>query len=293
MFVRGGVVNLAWMEFFKDFFQAVVIADGADDGFEIQVWIISKKFLLDVVGVILVNVEDDEKFWFGLGNLATKFGADRPTTTGDENNFASEIIFDFFVIDNDLVAAKEVFIGKWADFVKDATFFVVHGGVDRWENLDFLTLGLVTFGDDAVDLIPGSRRDSDDNVFYLVFDGEEFDVFEGALDSEAADVGADLGAVIVNYADDFSIGRWVVVDFVDNHASGVTCANEHGSHSFVFAVQLFIDSSGYAIAKARETSKHDKKEDLNKVIPSWHVHADGWFIKGHGKFGEDAPDDDV
>ena len=63
------MINLVRMEFFENFFKTIVITNGTDDSFKVQIWIITIKFLLNFVGVVFVNVENNQKFWISLGDL--------------------------------------------------------------------------------------------------------------------------------------------------------------------------------------------------------------------------------
>ena len=76
MFVGGGVVDLVGLIFLEDFFEAGVVADGADDGFKIQIGVFTEKLLFDFIGIVFVDVENDEELGVSFGDLAAEFGAD-------------------------------------------------------------------------------------------------------------------------------------------------------------------------------------------------------------------------
>ncbi len=234
--MSGGVVNLVGLEFFEDFFEARVVTDGADDDLKVEVGVFAEEFLLDVVGVVFVDVENNQQFRVGFGNLATEFGADRATPTRDENGFAHEVGTDFGVVDHDLVATEEIFVTQRADLGEEARCALGHGSVNRGEDFDS-AFGFVTFGDDASDAVFGGGGDGDDDVFDMVFFGEAFDVFGGAFDFVSANVRSDFGFAVVDDAGDASVKFGAdVVDFVDNHFASVAGADEHGAGGLFVAV---------------------------------------------------------
>ena len=69
---------------------ATGVSNGADERDEIERGVVPTQLLLDVVGVVLVDIEDDELFGLVSRNLTAELGTDGSATTSDENSLAPD-----------------------------------------------------------------------------------------------------------------------------------------------------------------------------------------------------------
>ena len=57
------MINDVWPVLFENIIHPVGIPHGTDEHFQIQIRIFSLQFLLDIIGIILVNIHNDQLFW--------------------------------------------------------------------------------------------------------------------------------------------------------------------------------------------------------------------------------------
>ena len=84
--VGGGVIDDLGMVLLKDLKNTAAVTDGADQSNEVQIRILLAQFQLDGVGVVLVDIENDELLGIMPRDLAAEFRADGPATTRDKDD---------------------------------------------------------------------------------------------------------------------------------------------------------------------------------------------------------------
>ena len=89
-------------------FDARPVAHGADQRDEIKLRAGVVQLLLDVVGVVFVNIKDDEPFRRKARDLAAQLAADAAAAARDEHGLAAEVPPDLGEIGLHLVAAEQV-----------------------------------------------------------------------------------------------------------------------------------------------------------------------------------------
>ena len=94
MFVSGRVVNDVRLVLFKDHVDAAAVADGADEHHQVQVFVFSPQFLFDIVGIVFVNIKDDQLFRLVGGNLPAELAADGTASAGDQDDFTFQVLKD-------------------------------------------------------------------------------------------------------------------------------------------------------------------------------------------------------
>ena len=82
------------------------IAHGADEYFQIQLREVAPKLLLDVIGIVLVNVENNQHFRLGSRNLTAQLAADASAAAGDQYGFSVDIAENFLQIHLDGISAQ-------------------------------------------------------------------------------------------------------------------------------------------------------------------------------------------
>ena len=84
----GSVVDDLGMVLFKDLEDTAAVADGTDQGHEVEIWILLAQFQLDGVGVVLVDIKDDELLRVVASHLAAELRTDTPTAARDKDHLA-------------------------------------------------------------------------------------------------------------------------------------------------------------------------------------------------------------
>ena len=82
----------------EDILDAFRIADRSDQHYQIQCRIFTDQFLLDRIGVVLIDIDDDQLLRLMTGDLPAEFTSDGSTTTGDQYDLILHIVQDFFRI---------------------------------------------------------------------------------------------------------------------------------------------------------------------------------------------------
>ena len=195
------------------------VPDGADEGHQIQVGITPLELHLDVVGVVLVDVEDDELLGVGLGDLAAQLAADAAAAAGDHDHLAGDEIQDLVQIDLDGVPAQQVLdidLAQAAD--GDIT---VDQLVDAGHHLDLTAGG----GANVEEFLPGLGRAGgdgvDDAVDGILLHGGG-DLLPAAHDGHAAQPLAPLHGVVVDETADPALDVGAVGELGDQSLTGLT-----------------------------------------------------------------------
>ena len=83
----------------EDILDTFRIAYRSDQHHQIQCRILADQLLLDFIGIILINIYDDQLFRLMPGNLPAQLASDGSATTGDQYDLILHIVQDFFRID--------------------------------------------------------------------------------------------------------------------------------------------------------------------------------------------------
>ncbi|CDA99966.1 unknown [Firmicutes bacterium CAG:65] len=67
----------------EDILDAFRIADRGDQHYQIQCRILTDQLLLDRIGIVLIDIDDDQLFRLMTGDLPAQLAADGPAATGD------------------------------------------------------------------------------------------------------------------------------------------------------------------------------------------------------------------
>ena len=83
----------------EDILDAFRIAYRSDQHYQIQRRILTDQLLLDRIGVVLIDIDDDQLFRLMTGDLPAQLASDGSATTGDQYDLILHIVQDFFRID--------------------------------------------------------------------------------------------------------------------------------------------------------------------------------------------------
>ena len=71
--------------------QPFPVPDGANEDSEIQIWVGPAQLLLDVVGIVFIDVEENQLSRAESGQLAAKLTANAAAASGDQNRLVVDI----------------------------------------------------------------------------------------------------------------------------------------------------------------------------------------------------------
>ena len=88
--------------------QTAAIPHGTNQNLQIQLRIIFLQFLLNVVGIVLINVKDNQLLGVVGCNLPAQLAADGSTATGDQNGLAANEPGDLIHIDPNGISSQKI-----------------------------------------------------------------------------------------------------------------------------------------------------------------------------------------
>ena len=274
MLVGGGVEDQLGLVALEDVLDASGVADGADEHREIEVGMMAEQLLLDVVGVVLVDVEDDEASGMVGGDLSAEFGADGAAAAGDEDGASVEVVEDLVVVDDDGVASEEVL-----------DLDVLHAGeadfavgelIDAGEGLDGAA-GLVADAEDGTSLGGGGRRDGDKDLLDaegLDGDGDEV---AAADDGDVVDAAVPFVVVVVDDALEDDVASVGGGEVAEDEASGGAGADEEGVFAGAVSGEdgTCEDEAEEAPGEARSDEEGKLGEAAEDVVEERHPVSEG------------------
>ena len=129
MLVSGGVEDDIRPIVVEQLINSARIADGANENGKVQAFMVfGKQFLLNVIGVVFIDVENNEMLGVMGRNLPAEFCTDGATAACDKNDLAGELVEDFVHVDFDGLAAEQVFD---FDLLKSADGHFAAGELDE------------------------------------------------------------------------------------------------------------------------------------------------------------------
>ena len=98
MFMRGGVEDDIRMIFLHDALHASCVAHGSDQRHQVELRTCPLQLLLDGVGVVLIDIEDDQHPRIRLGDLPAELAADGTAAARHQDGLSFQGRQDLFVI---------------------------------------------------------------------------------------------------------------------------------------------------------------------------------------------------
>ena len=200
--VGRGVEDDVGLVLREDLAQAARVAHRADQGLQVQARRAGTELLLDGVGVVLVDVEDDQALGRGLGDLATELGADRPAAARHEDRLVAQGAADLVQVHAPGVAAQQVFdIHRAQGREGGLAVQQLEGAGDHADLAALLVGGLAADVEDLAAVVSRGRGDGEGDQVDAVLLGRAGDLVAAAHDGDRLQVAARLGRVVVDRAD--------------------------------------------------------------------------------------------
>lgn len=259
----------------KDLHDALAVAHGADEHDQIQLRMRAPQLHLDVVGIILVDIENDEPLRPLCRRLTAELAADAAAAARDEHGLAGDVGRDLIEVDLHRLAAEQVLDVHLADLL-DA-----HLAVGELADAGQCAQGagrVVAVVEDLQLLLPGSRRDGEDDLVNVVLFRHRGDAAAAADDLHAAQIAADLVRRIVNDAHDLVFRARAGLKLAQHDGAGLTAADEHGALA-ALTVQPDARAARVAVGKAQRPAQQAQNE-----------HIDGRKAARHGQMQHEHAD---
>ena len=271
------VINNLGMVLLKDLEHAAAVADGTDQGYEVEVRILLAQLQLDGVGVVFVDIENDQLLRVMSGHLAAELRADGPAAAGDEDDLAVDEVIDLVKVGGDGLAPQKVLDGDVPEFRNgDLT---VDELVIAGEHLH-LAAGLVADAEDFLPVLPRHAGDGEEDLRHLIL----LDILENRLspadDGDALDGTVPLVGVVVDDADGNVVHLVRGLHVAEDHPSGFPRADDHDAAA---GLTLTAQTGPQEEQEAEEEAQAHDKEQLKHASPD---------IVGHGHTAVESRDED-
>ena len=243
------------------------VADGADEGHKIQVREGVLQLVLDVIGVVFVDVKDDELFRMMGRDLAAELRADASAAARDEDGLAAYEVIDLLHLGADLVPAEKV-LDRDILHDGDGDFSLGELG-DAGHDLE-LGVRLLADVQDVAALLESGAGNGEVNLLDLILRHIFQDAFAAADHGDAVDKAAPLVRVVVHDADDLLLHVFHALDIAEDDLSGASGADEHDALVSVTEV-LLMQEEDHAVGEA--DPGHEKELDQGAGEVVGHGHA--------------------
>ena len=265
MLVGRCVVDDVGLVLFEDLEHLPRVAHGTDQRDEIELGVLFLEFQLYIIGIVFVDVEDDEALRMMVRDLPAELAANRSAATRDEHGLAVKERKDLPHIDPDGIATEKIFDGHIFEvrYRHVAVYELIHA-----RQILQLTPGLLANAQNIPACRHLCRGNRKEYLLHMIILDRLHDVIAAADDRHAVDVAPLLILVIIDDAHNAVADFLRRVDVAKNHLSGCSRADDHdvGSRSFRLADAGFrADQENKTVRKANpqhETELDDGSDDI-------------------------------
>ena len=273
--VRGGMEHHLGLVLLENLVHAEVVAHARDKRHQVQLAaIFHHEFLLDFVGVVLVDVDDYHLLGAVFCNLAHEFAAYASATASDHAHLALDKVADVPVVELDGRAAQKVFhldVSNLAYKIRRtvANLRGIDKRADKRQHLH-REPSLAAKVQDNLAVLGRAARDGKDNLLYALELGDFRDVARTARNQDSVKRLAYLVAVVVDKADGidvddgigtavFAMARAAPLDFLEHHGGSVAGTDNHGALEKSFAVACLYKRNERAPEQVAEKANPDDR----------------------------------
>ena len=195
------MVNNVWLVCFKYIINLSGITHGTDQYYQIQMGIFGTKLLFNVVGIILIYIEDHQSLRRMGCNLTAKLTTDRTAATSYQNGFSTDVAKNLIHIYFDRFSSKKVFHCHIFHFAERhlSGDELIH----TWKNLHF-TFGFFTDVQDISSLCRTCAWNCQKDLIDFIFLCTCENVITTAYNGHTLHIASPFVGVIVNNTADLS-----------------------------------------------------------------------------------------
>ena len=235
MLMRRRMVYNIWTVFFKNAVDTVLISHRSDQNHQIQLRIIPLQLLLNIIGVIFIDIYDDQALGGMRCHLTAQLASDGSAAAGNQDGLAGHIAHDGVQLNPDGLPAQQI-LDLYFTELGDTDLAFDHL-IETRQHLQ-LAAGVLTDIQDFFSLGLGRGGHGYDNLVDIHFPHQAVDILSASGNLDTAQVLALLGGIVVNDAADFLIQKTAVLELLDDHGSGLAAAYDHGVLAFFLGVHI-------------------------------------------------------
>ena len=235
MFVGRGVEDDIRMIGLHDALNASCIADGPDEGHQVEPRIRPLQLLLDGVSVVFIDIEDDQRRRIGFGDLAAELAADGSAAPGHQDVLPFQGGQDLIIIYFYLGAAQQIgdlHVPELAD-----ADFSVDQLVGRRYGLQLASC-VLAYVEDGLLVRPGRGRDRIDDAGNPVLLYFLFDVVPVAHDRHAFQHPSLFIQVVIDHTAHLAVQVAAVCQLPDERKPCLAAADDHDPVHIPFRIRL-------------------------------------------------------
>ena len=292
MLVRRRVIHDVGLVLLEDLEHFPRVAHGTDEGYEIELRVLFLQLKLNAVGVVFVDVENDQALRMVVRHLTAELAADGSAAARHENGLAVQEIKDLIHVDLDRIAAEKVLDGnlfkiRYGDIAVDE---LVHAG-----QVFELAPGFLAYGKDVPALRHARGGNGEENFLNVVFFRCLENVLAAADYGHAVDVAALLVLVVVDDAYNTVTDLHCAVDVAYDHLTGRTGADDHDVGTLSLRLtdaRLRLDHKDEAVRKTRAENEAELDDRADDVVGDRHsAHRERVEQKPHHRGDADRMND--
>ena len=200
------------------------IPDRSDDHVQLQIWIVLSQLQLNVIGIILIDIEDDQMLRLMGCDLSAQLTADTASATGHQYGLVLQILEDFCHIGNDRITPQQIFDGYFLHLA-DCHFSIVQLIHTRQAHqfavrliADLKNISLIcrrSAGNGHIDLLDAELLTGLQNGF------------PATEHHYAVDVASPLILIVIDKAIHLFSCFFCMLDVAEDHLSGCTGSDQH------------------------------------------------------------------
>ncbi len=263
MLVRRRVVDDIGVIVLHDAVDAVRVPHGGDQHHQIQLGISVFQLLLYLIGIVLIDVNDDQPRRSVPRDLSAQLASDRAAPARHHDRLPPDIVQDRFHINLDRVAPQQILdidIPKLADID-----LAVHELVDAGQRAE-LAARLLADLDERLHRPAVRRRDRDEDLIDAVQGCVLHDPLTPADDLDPLYEPAPLILVVVDDALDRHRAVGAVRDLLDDRIPGIPCSDDHHARAVFPVLRLVPHAAHDPVGKpcpGRDPREHQR---VDKII---------------------------
>ena len=265
--VGRGVIDNVGAVLVKKQFHLLPVPHGPDQDHQIQHRIFMPQLLLDGVGIIFINIKNDQLSGTAGGDLAAQLAADAPASPCDQHRLAPDIPGDLFHIHLDAVPAQQVLDPNLSQLLD--LYPPIGNFGQRRQGLGNAA-GLLTQLQNLPPLAVAAGRDGKNDLTDVVLPGHGLDVLPAAHYRHAVELHALFLHFVIDDADHLVKGHITVVQFPQDHRAGLSGADQHRPRHPAGPLLIVNHIPQQAVRKALYLQKRRQKDDVQNRKASGH-----------------------
>ena len=225
------------------------IPDRSDQNHKIQLRVCTLQLLLDVIGAVLIDINDDQLSRAMSRDLTAQLRSDGAASSGDTDHLSLYIADDRINIDLHRISSEKVLHLNIVQLGN--TDLTVYQLVNSGERAH-LALRLLADVKNSLQLCPGKRRDGNDDLINVVFLHGCRNLISSADDLDALNEFAPLVLGIVDQTLQIHRGVMRIQNFADNDVPRFPCSDDHDIGRIAPVRILVLDSAKESIGEAAD-----------------------------------------